>query len=52
VLLRASDPDPPLGSFNPNLTTKLLIHGYAGHAEFNTTAVITRGNTPLEERRT
>ncbi|XP_021915373.1 pancreatic triacylglycerol lipase-like [Zootermopsis nevadensis] len=42
ILLRANDPRPPPGTFNPNLDTKVLIHGYAGNADFNSTAVIRR----------
>ncbi|PSN33799.1 hypothetical protein C0J52_19494 [Blattella germanica] len=43
VQLQAHNPQPPSGKFNPKLPTKVVIHGYAGHAEFNTTAVIRRG---------
>jgi hypothetical protein len=46
ILLQTYDPKPPPGTFNANLPTKILIHGYAGHAEFNSTAVIRRGINP------
>ncbi|XP_023703964.1 phospholipase A1 member A [Cryptotermes secundus] len=38
--LQTHDPNPPPGTFDADLPTKILIHGYAGHAEFNSTVVI------------
>lgn len=46
LLLQTHDPNPPPGTFNADLPTKILIHGYAGHAEYNSTVVIRQGKNP------